>query len=70
MAARRAERRFSLEVRFGTTYDDNVNVRPTVHNREPQVADLRFHRHEAFGELFGVRADYVWRAPGNARRKT
>src|SRR6267378_2289325 len=60
VASRQAERRFSLEARFGMTYDDNVDVRPTANNREPAVADLRNHPHESFGELFGVRADYVW----------
>ncbi len=60
VASRQAERRLSLEARFGMTYDDNVDVRPTANNREPAVADLRSHGHESFGELFGVRADYVW----------
>ena len=60
VAARQAERRLSLQVSFGVTYDDNVSVRPTTNNREPQVAELRTHRHESPGELFGVRADYVW----------
>jgi len=60
VAARQAERRLSVEVRVGVTYDDNVDVRPTVNNREPQVAELRTHRHESFGELFGARADYIW----------
>ena len=60
VASRQAERRFSLETRFGMTYDDNVDVRPTPNNREPSVAEIRTHRHESFGELFGVRADYVW----------
>lgn len=60
VAARQAERRFSLQVNLGVTYDDNVSVRPTTNNREPQVAELRTHRHESPGELFGVRADYVW----------
>ena len=59
-ASRRAERRFSLDVRVGVTYDDNVDVRPTSNHREPQVAELRVHRHESLGELFAVRADYVW----------
>jgi len=60
VAARQAERRLSLQVSLGVTYDDNVSVRPTTNNREPQVAELRTHRHESPGELFGVRADYVW----------
>jgi tetratricopeptide (TPR) repeat protein len=60
IAARKAERRLSAEVRVGVTYDDNVDVRPTPNNREPQVAELRTHRHESFGELFGARADYIW----------
>lgn len=60
VAQRAAERRFSAEVRLGVTYDDNVDVRPTANNREPQVAELRTHRHETFGELFGARADYIW----------
>lgn len=59
-AARQAGRRFSLDVRVGVTHDDNVDVRPTSNNREPQVAELRTHRHESLGELFGVRADYIW----------
>jgi tetratricopeptide (TPR) repeat protein len=60
VAARQAERRLSAEVRVGVTYDDNVDVRPNRNNREPQVAELRTHRHESFGELFGARADYIW----------
>jgi len=59
-AARKAARRFSLGMRVGVTYDDNVNIRPTANHREPLVAELRRQRHESFGELFGVRADYVW----------
>jgi tetratricopeptide (TPR) repeat protein len=60
VASRQAERRFSLEARFGMTYDDNVDVRPTENNREPSVAEIRTHRHESVGELFGVRNDYIW----------
>jgi len=60
VAARQAERRLSLQVTLGVTYDDNVNVRPNANNREPQVAELRTHRHESVGELFGLRADYLW----------
>jgi hypothetical protein len=60
VAARAAERRLSAEVRVGVTYDDNVDVRPNPNNREPEVNELRTHRHESLGELFGARADYVW----------
>lgn len=60
VASRAAERRLSAEVRTGITYDDNVDVRPNSHPREPLVDELRSHRHETFGELFGARADYIW----------
>ncbi len=60
VAARKAERRLSVEVRLGGSYDDNVDVRPTENKDEPLVAELRRPRHESFGELFGLRADYVW----------
>ncbi len=60
VASRQADRRLSAEVRLGATYDDNVDVRPTPNRRELQVAELRTHRHESFGELFGARADYIW----------
>src|SRR5437867_1962351 len=60
VAARATERRLSLDARLGFTYDDNVRVVPSANGREPLVADLRRLRHTSTGELFGVRADYVW----------
>src|SRR5256885_437185 len=60
VAARATERRLSLDARLGFFYDDNVRVVPSANGREPLVADLRRLRHTSTGELFGVRADYVW----------
>jgi tetratricopeptide (TPR) repeat protein len=60
VAARDKERRFSLEARFGMTYDDNVIVRPSEDFDEPLVAEIRRLKHESFGELFGLNAGYVW----------
>ena len=60
VAARATERRLSLDARLGFFYDDNVRVVPSANGREPLVADLRRPRHTSTGELFAVRADYVW----------
>jgi len=60
VASRQKERRFFLEARLGATYDDNVIVRPTENFRETLVLDLRRHKHESFGELFGLTTNYVW----------
>jgi tetratricopeptide (TPR) repeat protein len=57
------DRRFSFEARVGLTWDDNVDVRPVQDNDppiEPLVAEIRRHKHESFGELFGVNTSYVW----------
>ena len=62
VAQRGQERRFSAEVRFGVFYDDNVAVipDPASSSKEPLVRLLRRPRSSSFGELAGVRADYVW----------
>jgi tetratricopeptide (TPR) repeat protein len=60
VAARGRERRFSAEARFGVTYDDNVIVRPNANSHEPLAAEVRRHAHQSPGELFALRADYVW----------
>src|SRR3989442_296062 len=60
VAARSTERVLSLDARLGFFYDDNVRVVPSANGREPLVADLRRLRHTSTGELFAVRADYVW----------
>jgi tetratricopeptide (TPR) repeat protein len=59
---RQKERRFSAEVRFGFYYDDNVIVQPdpTPREHEPLVSVLRHPKENSYGELAGVRADYVW----------
>ncbi len=60
VASRDKERRLSLDVRIGLTYDDNVIVRPVENFDEPLVAEIRRHKHESYGELFGLNASYVW----------
>ena len=62
VAARQKERRLSAEVRFGIFYDDNVAVIPSPikSQHEPLIPSLRHPKHETFGQLAGVRADYVW----------
>jgi tetratricopeptide (TPR) repeat protein len=63
VASRDRDRRFSLEVRVGFTWDDNVDVRPVEDNTppiEPLVAEIRRHKHESFGELVGLNTSYVW----------
>ena len=63
VASRDRERRFSFEARVGLTYDDNVIVRPVEDDSapiEPLVAEIRRHKHESTGELFGLNASYVW----------
>ena len=63
VAARAKDRRFSFEARVGLTYDDNVIVRPVEDTSapiEPLVAEIRRHKHESTGELFGLNASYVW----------
>ena len=62
VAQRRQERRFSAEARFGVFYDDNVAVIPNDvrTEKEPLVRILRHPKSSSFGELAGVRADYVW----------
>jgi tetratricopeptide (TPR) repeat protein len=64
VASKDKDRRFSLEARIGLTWDDNVDVRPVEDNTppiEPLVAEIRRHKHESTGELFGLAANYVWR---------
>lgn len=60
VAARQRERRFSLEVRAGVFYDDNVAVVPDPESGDATVDALRAQDHKSSGELFGLRADYVW----------
>jgi len=63
VASRDKDRRFSFEARIGLTYDDNVIVRPVEDTSapiEPLVAEIRRHKHESDGELFGLNANYVW----------
>src|SRR6266436_4081491 len=62
LAAFRAGRASDPEIQQLTRfyYDDNVRVVPSANGREPLVADLRRLRHTSTGELFAVRADYVW----------
>ena len=63
VASRDKERRFSFEARVGLSWDDNVIVRPVPDNTppiEPLVAEIRNHKHESTGELFGLNASYVW----------
>jgi len=63
VASRDKDRRFSFEARVGITYDDNVIVRPVEDTSapiEPLVAEIRRHKHESWGELFGLNASYVW----------
>jgi len=60
VAARDTERRLSVEARIGLSYDDNVIVRPVENFTEPLVAEIRRHKHESWGELFGLNAGYVW----------
>jgi tetratricopeptide (TPR) repeat protein len=62
VAARQQERKLSAEVRFGVFYDDNVAVvpDPARSQAEPLVPILRHAKSHTFGELAGIRADYVW----------
>jgi tetratricopeptide (TPR) repeat protein len=62
VSARQQERRFFAEVRFGIFYDDNVAVipNPTGTSKEPLVRVLRHPKSSSFGELAGVRGDYVF----------
>jgi tetratricopeptide (TPR) repeat protein len=63
VASRDKERRLSLEVRVGITWDDNVIVRPVEDDDapiEPLVAEIRRHKHESWGELAGLNLNYVW----------
>jgi tetratricopeptide (TPR) repeat protein len=63
VASRDKERRLSLEVRVGITWDDNVIVRPVEDDDppiEPLVAEIRRHKHESWGELAGLNLSYVW----------
>ena len=63
VAARQRERRLSAEIRFGFFYDNNVAVVPdkdTGEHQDPLVAVLREANHVSTGELFGLRADYIW----------
>ncbi len=63
VASKDKDRRFSFEARVGFTYDDNVIVRPVEDTSapiEPLVAEIRRHKHESWGELFGLNASYVW----------
>ena len=62
VAQRKQERRFSAEVRFGVFYDDNVAVipNPVGTSKEPLVQILRHPKSSSFGELAGLRADYVF----------
>src|SRR5213593_3003828 len=63
VASKDKDRRFSFEARIGLTWDDNVDVRPVEDTSapiEPLVAEIRRHKHESWGELFGLNASYVW----------
>ena len=63
VAARDKDRRFFLEARVGLSYDDNVIVRPVEDDTppiEPLVAEIRRHKHESTGELFGLNTSYTW----------
>jgi tetratricopeptide (TPR) repeat protein len=62
VAARKQERRLSAEVRFGVFYDDNVAVipNPVGTSKESLVRTLRHPKSSSFGELAGLRADYVF----------
>ena len=63
VASRDRDRRFAFEARVGLSYDDNVIVRPVEDTEapiEPLVAEIRRHKHESTGELFGVNTSYVW----------
>jgi len=62
VAARQQERRLSAEVRFGVFYDDNVAVvpNPAGSSKEPLVGILRQAEKASFGELAGLRADYIF----------
>ncbi len=60
VAARQGQRRLSAEVRLGFFYDDNVAVIPNADSSERLVAALRRVKATSSGELFGLRADYVW----------
>lgn len=63
VASSAKDRRFAFDARVGLAWDDNVIVRPVEDNDppiEPLVAEIRRHKHESFGELFGLNASYVW----------
>jgi tetratricopeptide (TPR) repeat protein len=62
VAARRSDRRFSLEIRVGVLYDDNVRVLPDSAGPggDPLASQITRGDTTSFGELFGLRADYVW----------
>ena len=59
---RQQERRLSAEARIGVFYDDNVAVipNPAGSSKEPLIRALRHPKSSSFGELAGLRADYVW----------
>ena len=68
VAARDRDRRFSAEVRVGVFFDDNVRVLPDpVDRNDPEadplvsvIRDAAGRPRESFGELLGLRAEYVW----------
>jgi len=63
VASRDKERRFFFEARVGLSYDDNVIVRPVEDDTapiEPLVSEIRRHKHESTGELFGLNTSYTW----------
>jgi Tfp pilus assembly protein PilF len=60
VAARERQKRLTLEARLGFFYDDNVAVVPESSVREPLTRLLRDRDHTSTGELFGLRAEYVF----------
>jgi hypothetical protein len=68
VAARGRDRRFSVEVRFGMFFDDNVRVLPNAVTRgdpdaDPLVSAVRQasrKSRDSVGELFGLRGEYTW----------
>src|SRR5262249_36464921 len=63
VAAGAKARRFSSEAGGGLPSADTVIVRPVEDPSapmEPLVAEIRRHKHESTGELFGLNASYVW----------
>lgn len=66
VAARERARRFSAELRAGVFYDDNVRVLPNPVERgtaDSLVSEVRGQSRrprDSFGELLGLRAEYMW----------